>query len=1279
MEDHVMKTIHHLSSLGRSPIPMASQHVTIRVPWHDSGWAGQVCKDPRANTSCLVLSRIGTTKRDAVEEQSAGRKFDKLEPRELPPCAEERGGFMASFSWTRVHHHPYVESSPKTHGHFAPTPFRHDPCSAACVPYRWMLRAQVEDGRENERGLASQLMIPFDARHEPELPFKTAWVQSIENQSALLEAFFGALEPQTSLCFFYAKRTPLSEDHRRVIIGVGRVVGVGEPVEYEYATKAPPLRGMLWERNVRHSIRPTLEDGFLFPYAEVRAAAAQNPSIDVSACVAFAPDEYFDSYSYGSEHLANDGAIASLVACAAALEKIEGVVPGPWAKVRTWIDGELNRLWKARGPFPGLGAALTAFGLEHGNLIAHFINRAQVSEKREWTESPWALVDAIFEDPGLLPGGLGKAIGKTFRDKWKKLPKDRRALLELVARGALSDAQALRAFQPTEREKAKIVATDKELLTNPYQLYELDRTQGDPISFPVVDRAMFPDPVVREAFPLPEPSLVEEAIDARRVRAAAVHILEQAREEGHTLLPRGWVIQRVRDASLSPACPLDEDTLAVTEGSFAPLLRSIETHGSGKAYQLDELASAGALIRDAIHKRVRPPRHVLSEDWRRLVDQALDDQPLPTDPDERRAEERARTEKAAALEEIACARAAVLIGSAGTGKSTLLRALCAIPAVRDGGVLLLAPTGKARVRLEIATHRPGEGRTLAQFLNALGRFDGKTGRYLIDAKGKRAQGASTVIIDECSMLTEEQLAALLSALPPKYDRLVLVGDPRQLPPIGAGRPFVDIVQHLAPADVETRFPRCGTGYAELTTPRRQEKDRDDVLVASHFSGQPLDPGADQVWARLSRGEARGVEVVPWKDAAELESRLIQKLVESLGLASPDDEQGFERSIGGTDFKGHVFFWPKKGDNPGAASKAEDWQILSPVRGDLVGVEALNRAIQARFRKRARERATERGWGRKIPPPMGPQAILWGDKVINVVNSGRRRVYPARSDAYVANGDLGVVVGEYKTSSFPGMPSNLDVELATQLGSSYKYWASELGDADGVPPLELAYALTVHKTQGSEFKTTFVVLPSPCRLLSRELLYTALTRQRDKLVLFPQGDLADLRRYADPLESEVARRVTNLFSAPRLVAVPVVRKDGTKHERFLEATLIHRTERGDLVRSKSEVIIADKLHARGIDYQYEAPLELDGSRRYPDFTIDDSDAGRTFYWEHLGLLDDPSYEARWRVKLAAYERAGILPAERAKDATKVLIVTRDAPGGAIDAAEIARLIDTLLQP
>jgi len=53
------------------------------------------------------------------------------------------------------------------------------------------------------------------------------------------------------------------------------------------------------------------------------------------------------------------------------------------------------------------------------------------------------------------------------------------------------------------------------------------------------------------------------------------------------------------------------------------------------------------------------------------------------------------------------------------------------------------------------------------------------------------------------------------------------------------------------------------------------------------------------------------------------------------------------------------------------------------------------------------------------------------------------------------------------------------------------------------PLELAYALTIHKAQGSEFGMTFVVIPNPCRLLSRELLYTALTRQREQVVLFHQ--------------------------------------------------------------------------------------------------------------------------------------------------------------------------------
>ncbi len=81
-------------------------------------------------------------------------------------------------------------------------------------------------------------------------------------------------------------------------------------------------------------------------------------------------------------------------------------------------------------------------------------------------------------------------------------------------------------------------------------------------------------------------------------------------------------------------------------------------------------------------------------------------------------------------------------------------------------------------------------------------------------------------------------------------------------------------------------------------------------------------------------------------------------------------------------------------------------------------------------------------------------------------------------------------------------------------------------------------------------------------------------------------------------SEIAWRMTNLFADPR----PRERSLSRKRRAFLEEGLIHRTERGDLVRSKSElVMIADKPHARGINYVYEQPLVLaDGRVRYPDF-------------------------------------------------------------------------------
>jgi hypothetical protein len=1272
---------------------LPTHHITIRVPWHDHDWDGTVCRDPKANTQCLILARIADGKRDDEEVRDAGKRLSVLQPAARPPCVDEHATFMDSKGITLKKPHPYATIYPNTYGVFEETLLEIQPWSAAVVPFRWMLRAAVE-GDEGHAGKADSLKLGYLPTREEELArlvknedgrdLKSQFIQHVDNQHVMLDTFFSAVEKETSLCFFYAKRTPLAEDGRRVIVAVGRVRDVGPPTEYRYNVEDPAIRGTLWERCVMHSIRPPsahgIEDGFVLPYSELMARANDDPSIDLASLVAFAPDECFEQFSYGAELLPHDGAIAALVSVAASLHRIRELLGARWDGPIAWVNSELNRLWTARGAFPGLGSALSAFGLlEHGTLIAYEVAAQQAREGVELTESPWTRIDAIFRDPQKLPAELRRVIGRTFQEKWTSLPPGRRALLELLSRFTLSAEQVTRWYQPTARKEVGITLSDSAIVENPYVLYEGDRTRPDPIGFAVVDRGMWSADALRDAFPVPSPSVLDDAIDRRRVRALIVNTLERATAEGHTLLPRdglNGLILRVRDAGLLPACPLDEDTLTMVSASLAPAVvvgviddGSTVTDGS-PAYQLDRYAASRQLIAKIIRDRVRGRRAGGDHAWRKLVDDAFSG--LARDPEE---EDRARAEKASVLEEIFRARVSVLLGPAGTGKTTLLKILCQLREVKDGGVLLLAPTGKARVRLEQATERRGEAMTLAQFLLRFRRYDGETGRYFVDPGAPRAGAHRTVIIDECSMLTEDQLAALLDAIS-GVDRLVLVGDPRQLPPIGAGRPFVDVVRELAPPDIETRFPRVAPGYGELTVVRRQDAGRDDALFAQMFGGTATSPDVDDLWNRIERGQATGVRAAQWREGGELHETLFAEIEGYLQRTwtGHDVNDSFALSIGASEYAGHMYFWAGRDGQPGAAGKAEDWQVLSPVRAGLFGVETINREVQRRYRATVLDMARGDARRRSVPKPAGPEGIVWGDKVINLVNSGRRRTYPKLEDAYVANGDLGIVVGEYRTKTYKGRLDNLEVEFSTMPGTKFTYWRSEFTGEVGSPQVELAYALTVHKTQGSQFGQTFVVIPDPCRALSREMLYTALTRHRDDLVILHQQPLRQLSRYTDAFYSDVVQRMTNLFkpASPREVR--------SRHEprpRYLESGLIHRTERSELVRSKSELLITSVLHARNVPYLYEEPLEIQGWRCLPDFTIRDENRGITFFWEHLGLLNDAKYAMRWEAKLAQYRRVGIRPYEEGGGPEGVLLRTQDEVGGALDASRVAKLVDEVI--
>lgn len=1161
---------------------------------------------------------------------------------------------MAPFPITLSKRHPYVERNSESHSHFLPTPFKMRPYGAACLPYRWML---VKESAE----LVERYDLGFQPDREPDLGFSTAWIQDRSNQLVMLDTFFGAVRPEESLCFFYAKDTPLSASASRVIVGVGLVKGVDEHVEYRYATQNPPHRSVLWERNVEHSIRPGFADGFLFPYREMFDLALEQ-GVDPEQFLAFAPDEAFWSFSYGSEHVSHDEAIASVLSCLRALERIQGMLPGPWEQVSAWLDQQLNRLWCMRGPFPGFGSALRAFLGDRGNLIAYEIAGQCAQGSVDGNIDPWPAFERIVQAPGTASGILKDHIGEGFARAWGAMTAERKALLKLLSRFSLNSDQAVRFFNPDNRPAD---VDDASLIENPYLLYEVDRVSGDAISVTTIDRGMLPGSAVLKEHPLPDGSRLADKVDPRRVRALVVAALEQGAEQGHTLLPRALLSTFIANMPLETDCPVGPEVLAGLGELLQGVVTPVEMTGDHLAYQLQRFVDTADLVRRTVRKRLGPKsqRHRGDHDYPAIVDRSLGD--LPQDSDDAEIETRARCEKAAALEELFASRLSVLIGAAGTGKTTLLKMLCELEDVAAGGVLLLAPTGKARVQLEKRTGVAG-GLTIAQFLMRYGdRYNTETGRYLVTRSLDRCRDYGTVIVDECSMLTEEQLAALLDALR-GVDRLVLVGDPRQLPPIGSGRPFVDIVRELEPDAIEHRFPRIDRGYAELTVPRRQRgTTRADLLLASWFGGNP-DPAADEIWNRLDTEKMEEIRFESWTDDEDLKAKLLALIVEELELDGPDDEVGFECTLGATTYNGGTYFWRSRDLDPDAPLKAERWQILSPMRDAEHGVAVLNRVVQQSFRRTWLSRATSPY--PKIHRPVGPQGIIYGDKVINLRNSSSRDVYPKRP-SYVANGDVGIVVGNYKTKKQKKLFPLVEVEFTSQPGHDYDFKIWEFTGEDG-SPLELAYALTVHKSQGSEFGITFVVLPDPCWPLSRELLYTALTRQQERVIVLHQGDLRSLRRYASDKHSDIARRLTNLFSPPNPIAFDV---DGT--ERFLEEGLIHHTKRGDLVRSKSEVIIANELLAQGVDrYEYEAPLALpDGRTRYPDFTVVDDDTGERYYWEHLGLLHNPDYATRWTRKLHAYREAGILPHDEGGGEVGTLIVTRDDEHGGIDTRVIADLI------
>ena len=785
-----------------------------------------------------------------------------------------------------------------------------------------------------------------------------------------------------------------------------------------------------------------------------------------------------------------------------------------------------------------------------------------------------------------------------------------------------------RVANPDSRENAAISATDEQIVGNPYLLGEMDKGEekSDPITLEAIDRGMRPEGAALR-FLSEEEKCAQD--DPRRVRGVAVEVLATAAQQGDTLLPFAETINRIgKRFPERRACQPDRD-LVEGQAKFYEEAIDFQTGGNPPTMALKWLAELEREICGRIARKVKnkntPPG--VSWSWEKLLLEEFGKKSGSKLPPE--VEERARKEKAEALAKLYEARFSVLCGRAGTGKTSVLKVFLKGLEELLGRqtILLLAPTGKARVRLMERTKRDDgtvrDAYTIHQFLMHNNWIT--PGNFALRLQGGKQYGAPTVIIDEASMIPTDMLGVLFRALDlNKVTRLILVGDPNQLPPIGPGRPFVDIIAWLEADDAQKH---C---LARLLERARHEDHNSQALrLADGYLRDEPSPGDDDILSRIARQDLRGdLEVSFWRDMKQLEEQLASAMKQHLNLT--DDAKvyvPFNESIGlSTSVK---------------PEDAEHWQILSPVRNHEYGTADINRRIQDKYRGGMLNHSR-----RSKVKPFGEQEIVYTDKVMQTINR-RKTGYP-KGEAldYVANGEIGLVV---QTTAGNGRPDSIKVQFSTQPASHYYYPRPSVE-----LELELAYALTVHKAQGSDFDIVFFILPKKAPTLSRELLYTGLTRFRKRMVLLIEHDTTALENLRNPQASDTLLRNTNMF-------VLAVRPESV--ERYFAAHLIHRTRTGIMVRSKSEVIVADILTSLGISYEYELKLPSESDPRdfrLPDFTV--SYEGDTYYWEHLGMLSVPSYREEWDRKRQWFADNGYLDQ---------LVTSEDGADGSIDAAVIER--------
>ena len=665
-----------------------------------------------------------------------------------------------------------------------------------------------------------------------------------------------------------------------------------------------------------------------------------------------------------------------------------------------------------------------------GRWVSHPVHGEQVQAQRVERHMP-TTEQEIFS---YLSSGAVKGVGPATADRLvqrfggdtlrvlEEEPERLREVRGVTERKAREIAESYR-HQMGMRRLLEFLSSNNLPLRLAMQLYRrygagaLDTLRRDP--YLLVDELYGVDFSVMDEIAL---SMGIAGDSRRRIEAAVLFELTYNLNNGHVFLPRDKLIAA---AAQLISCPADAAEISLDDliGRGAVCCERV---AKVEACYLRRLYEAEVFVAEKLARMLRcqaDRSDYIAARIDGVIEQIQAEQGLTYAPAQRRAVE------------LAAKRGVLLLtGGPGTGKTTSIRGIVAMLDRMGCSILLMAPTGRAAKRLGELCSR--EAQTIHRCLRMSWNED--TGETAFQVNEKEPLEAEAVIVDEMSMVDLPLMRALLAALRDDC-RLVMVGDPDQLPSVGPGNVFGDLIRS---GRVET---------VALTEIFRQAQ-TSAIIRAAH---------------EVNRGRVPELRNASGSDFFFMRRRdplaVVELVVELCGKRLP-------RSMG---------------------IEAEHIQVLCPTRKGEWGTGALNRALQAALNPPSPEKR-QRAWGELV--------FREGDRVMQIKNN--YDVLWVRdggeSGAGIFNGDVGIVeeidpAGEMMTIRFDDRRAVYDSGMLEKL--------------------ELAYAVTVHKSQGSEYRAVVLVaLPAAPALMVRGVLYTGVTRARELLVVV--GDDAVLSRMAE---------------------------------------------------------------------------------------------------------------------------------------------------------------------